>query len=667
MIVYALMLKGLAQRQLNSVTSFKNKRLSLFIIFVSLTLIWLILPQAVCPGATSYVDVNSGDDNNDGQSPGNAWKTIAKVNSQTPAPGDSVLFKRGELWREQLTVPSSGDTSASITFGAYGTGEKPEINGADVITGWSLYKGNIYVADVNSEVTQLFIDGERQTRARWPDNGWQEIDANSSNKTSLFSNSLTQPDNYWAGADIVVKTKVWNIEIKKVVANSGNTIIWNSDVSYAPEKNFGFYLEGKLEEIDTPGEWCYSGGKVYLYVTGGDRPDNHLIEGSVRSNGIKLSSRQHINIENIAIKYTSEDGVYIKDCDYINLKDNVILFSGSNGIFASGYPLLSHGHIYIRGNIFGRTRENGIRKWGMSHGEITNNEFTDIASFETSPRQGSAIRDTEGANVVISGNRIDRVCYHGISAGLENAVVSNNVIANCLLLLSDGGGVYTWGSYSKNISITHNIVSNCVGNTAGTPYSKPSSVCGIYLDAHTSGMAVKSNIVSGCGYGILLHETYDNIVVNNVLYNNDTALRLSESSVRQGYMHDNKCYNNIFLAANAEQITLYASSSYSPTDLIEEYDYNIHYNPQRKDVIRYQQPGINRLYTLEEWQAFSDQDARSIGEDPLLVGPSDADFHLKSISPCIDSGMDMGLTEDFDGNPIPQGAAPDIGAYEFRK
>ena len=30
----------------------------------------------------------------------------------------------------------------------------------------------------------------------------------------------------------------------------------------------------------------------------------------------------------------------------------------------------------------------------------------------------------------------------------------------------------------------------------------------------------------------------------------------------------------------------------------------------------------------------------------------------------IDAGIDVGLTQDFEGNPIPLGSAPDIGAYE---
>jgi hypothetical protein len=48
--------------------------------------------------------------------------------------------------------------------------------------------------------------------------------------------------------------------------------------------------------------------------------------------------------------------------------------------------------------------------------------------------------------------------------------------------------------------------------------------------------------------------------------------------------------------------------------------------------------------------------------DPLFI--SDSDFHLQNISPAINAGTDVGLTEDYAGNPIV--GAPDIGAYEYQ-
>ena len=95
--------------------------------------------------ATYYVDATGGNDSNDGLSTGTAWKTIAKVNGQTFAAGDSVLFKRGGVWQESLAPPSSGTSGNPISFDAYGTGDAPTITGALNLgsTSWTLDSGNI--------------------------------------------------------------------------------------------------------------------------------------------------------------------------------------------------------------------------------------------------------------------------------------------------------------------------------------------------------------------------------------------------------------------------------------------------------------------------------------------------------------------------------------------
>lgn len=54
----------------------------------------------------------------------------------------------------------------------------------------------------------------------------------------------------------------------------------------------------------------------------------------------------------------------------------------------------------------------------------------------------------------------------------------------------------------------------------------------------------------------------------------------------------------------------------------------------------------------------------SVVADPLFVD-TEIDFHLQADSLCIDAGIDVGLDKDFEDNFIPQGLAPDIGAYEY--
>lgn len=94
-----------------------------FILFFLL----LFFPYNEVSAATYYVDATTGSDADDGLSEANAWQTVNKVNTSSFSPGDQILFKKGEIWRESLVVPSSGASGNPITFGNYGTGNNPKI------------------------------------------------------------------------------------------------------------------------------------------------------------------------------------------------------------------------------------------------------------------------------------------------------------------------------------------------------------------------------------------------------------------------------------------------------------------------------------------------------------------------------------------------------------
>ena len=51
--------------------------------------------------------------------------------------------------------------------------------------------------------------------------------------------------------------------------------------------------------------------------------------------------------------------------------------------------------------------------------------------------------------------------------------------------------------------------------------------------------------------------------------------------------------------------------------------------------------------------------------DPMFVDPEHRDFHLRPGSPLIDAAANLGYGMDSDAAHVPQGAGPDIGAFEF--
>src|SRR5437868_1321958 len=106
------------------------------LLFLSLTVIALNLKAA-----NYYFSSISG---NDGRTPAEAkhsstpWKTIDKLNSffANLEPGDSILFKRGEIFYGAITVSKSGSSNLPIVIGAYGTGSKPMITSFIKLSNW---------------------------------------------------------------------------------------------------------------------------------------------------------------------------------------------------------------------------------------------------------------------------------------------------------------------------------------------------------------------------------------------------------------------------------------------------------------------------------------------------------------------------------------------------
>jgi hypothetical protein len=58
----------------------------------------------------------------------------------------------------------------------------------------------------------------------------------------------------------------------------------------------------------------------------------------------------------------------------------------------------------------------------------------------------------------------------------------------------------------------------------------------------------------------------------------------------------------------------------------------------------------------------------SMGEivaDPEFVDRENHDYRLQATSPAIDAAIPLGHQFDYEGQSVPMGAAPDIGAFEY--
>jgi parallel beta-helix repeat protein len=114
-----------------------------------------------------YYVANSGNDSSSGTSSGTPWQTLAKLNSESLAPGSSVYLECASVFRESLLIGSAGTASSPIGYGTYGncTGTNlPLISGADLLTSWTTVQEptfSVYYASEPNAPAVVFEDNHR--------------------------------------------------------------------------------------------------------------------------------------------------------------------------------------------------------------------------------------------------------------------------------------------------------------------------------------------------------------------------------------------------------------------------------------------------------------------------------------------------------------------------
>ena len=126
--------------------SIYKRSVARFVMLVAL----IAFSLAAAAHATTYYVSNSGSDSNSGTSSMTPWQTLAHASSHSYSPGDSILLNGGQTFTGPLTMNSSGNSSAWITIGAYGSG-MPTINAG---TGDGIDSTNVsYVIVENIAIT----------------------------------------------------------------------------------------------------------------------------------------------------------------------------------------------------------------------------------------------------------------------------------------------------------------------------------------------------------------------------------------------------------------------------------------------------------------------------------------------------------------------------------
>ena len=502
-------------------------------ILLSACLGGLMLISLSSAAAVYYVSAE-GNDQNPGTSPGMAWKTLEKVNSFTPKPGDQILFRRGDSWEGSITVGMWGFEGRPLLYGAYGSGPKPRIYGSVSISQWTKHAENIFKAKAPGDVNQLFIDGARMRPARWPDSGYATVDTRNGDVT-LSSRALNKTMDY-TGARWFGRTGVYHTEVRSVISGRGGIITIDAPLKGELDTGEGFFLMNKLEFLDKPGEWFYdsSSQTIYLWTPEGDSPDNYEVRGSVFDYGL-YSNHDYINIQEIEFLHQAHTAIYTHGRKNITIDKVDILYPDRFGIYNT---TSDKGNYVVKNSTVKGANHQGIhiRMPGIT---VTDNEISEVALFENIGLSGNGEYYygtglyAVGTGSHISYNRIYNIGYNGIFFAGRNNVVEYNYIDHTNLLKGDGGGIYaTQPPNAEPLTgsvVRYNIVRNTLGSTEGINYRHFSN--GIYIDESAHGVTVEYNTVyKSSDAGIKLHRIDANIVRNNTIVDARYAVQVVHSS-----------------------------------------------------------------------------------------------------------------------------------------
>ncbi|MEN6363272.1 MAG: choice-of-anchor Q domain-containing protein [Bacteroidales bacterium] len=332
---------------------------------------------------------------------------------------------------------------------------------------------------------------------------------------------------------------------------------------------------------------------------------------------------------------------------------NCIKIKGSNIVVEN--LLFEHTATFVEGTY---TTDGGWKEWemgalyidkGVENCHVRNNEFFDcvagIRSYGTKVLlENNYIHDCNrplrrwnwGPIGIWLGNDYQEVRYNRIIniRGEDPNYVSEG---------ADGGAMEIDDErYDKtHIFLHHNFTQDCQGFLEIVLNDVISTKAPIY-----EGFNISYNVCDDYSAFCKIREA------KNCTIDNNTVIRRKKNSnekgifVFKGNNTQNKVRNNIFVTTTDVPVfTCYNT----PAVIIQN----------------------NLYYSLGTMMMGNDgPGSSSVTGDPEFVdivsGNSPADFAVKPESPAIDKGMNIGYTVDFAQHAVPQGNAPDMGAFEIK-
>ena len=409
---------------------------------------------AVEPSQAYYIDSSTGDDSNSGRSPASAWRTLGKINSIALEPGETVYFRRGQIWRETLEPRNGGAIGHPVTFTAYGGGAAPVISGSDVVGGWAgPSNGAIYRAH-SAKPNNVYVDGEP---------GWGLTRA-----CCMPGESCTQ-SGLCAVGPMTAGSWYWNPATSKLFVWLGDGSNPASHTVEAAVRIYGMNAtadEGEKGNIVVDGLAFERTGGYGIYFYSNAENGRGPVGVVIRNNTVRQTGTGRVDGGEYYNAIHFDEHVELKTApEFIN---NTIAYSGGHGnainsqkadgakiignhaehFNHNGFDTKHSAGVLVRGNTAHEADEaNGIYQEYCADGVIQNNVIYNVSG--SVPGRGSGIQidaGTSGATIV--GNSIANVLT-GIYL-ITPATVRNNIVSRAghAVLEANAGGTFdhnNWG------------------------------------------------------------------------------------------------------------------------------------------------------------------------------------------------------------------------------
>lgn len=608
-----------------------------FIARAFLLLLFLLLLHT--SKATNYYFSAAGNDSRtalEAQDPSTPWRSLAKLNSifSSLLPGDTIFFKRGDVFEGSLDITRSGNSSNPIMLTAYGNGARPVISGFTVLTAWSPAGGNIWEAEVSSAtpINILLLNNIPQVIGRYPNasaanGGYLKYESYSGNQ-SITDLQLNATPN-WTGGEVVIRKNRWVLDRNRITQHNGNTIFYTSESGYHGSENYGYFIQNHPQALDQNGEWYYRSGesKLGIFLLPG-HPSYYSIKAATRGKLLGISHQSHIVLKDLGFEGSNETTIEIRDAQYITIDNCSILYAGSDAV-----NVINSDYFTLRQTVVEHTNNIALHIENCRNTLIRNNRINKTGVHSGMGKGNSGSYEgilLSGDNNTVEGNTIDSTGYIPLTFSGNSVTIRNNFIRHYAFVKDDGGGIYTWNN-APNAPTHHDrrIIGNIVldGTGAGEGTDNPAArfAHGIYMDDNADHLEIVGNTVSGCAqFGFFIHNARDIILKNNTSFDNFKQLVMEHDHIAPASPVRNVVSTgNIWFSKNTDQMIADYKTISNNLAGFGSFDSNYYCRPVSDQFMvysAYQDNGnyYGSMHDLDGWKAVSGKDMAS-RQSPVLI------------------------------------------------